>query len=443
MNFRVLAGSAAHLFVKRVAGPFRARRRWLDKTQWLSSAELEEIQLRLLRRLVRHCYNTVPYYRELMRQQAISPESIRRLEDIEKFPVLTKKDILEAGDSIISTRYFRPLLRTAYTGGTTGTPLKIRRNWMSIGSEHAFVRRQWDWAGLSLADRCAYLTGRVIVKPDKENCRLYTYDPFMKELILSTYHLSPRTAKIYAEAMEKYRVRAVAGYPSAVHLLARSCLDYGIKLKLKAALTSSETLTESMRSRISRAFDCKVFDFYGGAERVCYILTCEQGSYHVIPEYGITELIPIKGEDGDKCRLVATGFWNLAMPLIRYDMGDIVIKSQDPCRCGRAYPVVKSILGRTADVVRTPSGRELGSAVLTHLLYGTDHIVESQIIQESLAQLTIQYVPTHEFSHQDLQSLERLLRQHLPSELKVDLKRVEKIERTSSGKIRPLVSKLY
>jgi len=443
MNCKVAAGGVWTLVVKRFAGPFWIRRRQLAKTQWLEKDKLEQLQLKLLKRIVRHSYYTVPYYKRTMDKLCISPDSIRRLDDIKRFPIISKNDVLQAEDTFVSTKYPRYMLRTAYTGGTTGTPMKIYRSPFSIQNEHAFVRRQWDWAGISLRDRCAYLTGRLIVKPDDTNGPLHAYDPAMKELILSTYHLSTDTAKRYAELIRDYNVKAVVAYPSAVYLLARTCLDYGIKLKLRSVLTSSETLTESMHNTISEAFGCAVFDFYGGAERVCYIHTCEKGSYHIIPEYGLTELIPLNSQTDGACRIIATGFWNMAMPLIRYDLGDIVVRSDESCLCGRAFPVIKSIKGREADVIRTLSGRAFGAAILTHLLYGTNHIVESQIRQDAVEHITIEYVPARNFCQKDIADFQRLIDRHLPGELRVDLKQVAAVQRTAGGKIRPLVSQLH
>jgi len=191
---------------------------------------------------------------------------------------------------------------------------------------------------------------------------------------------------------------------------------------------------------ISEAFQCRVYDYYGSAERACIVHTCEYGNYHVIPEYGLTELIPVDDSADGRCRVVSTGFWNMAMPFIRYDIGDIFVKSDVHCPCGRAYPVIKSIIGREGEVIRTPSGREFGAAILTHLLYGTDHIAESQIIQDTSCHISIEYVPSENFSQKNLADFKTLIRQHLPSELTVDLKQVNAVKRTKSGKIRPVVS---
>ena len=270
MKFKIASKGAANLIIKRFSGPFWIRRRWLNKTQWLGDRELKEIQLKLLKRLVRHCYNTVPYYRRLMDERSISPESIRTLNDIKRFPVLRKKDVLAAENSIVSTKYPKWTMTTGLTGGTTGTPLSLPRNLFAVGNEHAFARRQWDWAGIGFRDCTAYLSGRVVVDVNRNNGRLYEYDPFMKELILSTYHLSGKNAGQFGEAIKRYHVKAIVGYTSSIYFLAKCCLDMGMKIKLKAALPTSETIDSLMGNTLSEAFQCRGFDLYGAAERVCF-----------------------------------------------------------------------------------------------------------------------------------------------------------------------------
>jgi phenylacetate-CoA ligase len=442
MNMSILKTGFAHCILKRWTGPFWLRRQWLEKTQWYSPEQIEQMQLVLLKKLITHCYKTVPYYRRFMIAKGIRPEAIKTLDDIRRFPILTKQDVLEAGESIISTKYPRWMMSMGRTGGTTGTPLVTPRNIFSLGNEHAFVRRQWDWAGMGLSDRTAYLSGRVIADPDRNDEPLWVYDPFMKELILSSYHLCEKTAYQYAEAMRQYKIKAIAGYPAAISFLARVCLNRGVKVKLQAALTTSETVTDEMRAVISEAFDCRVYDFYGAAERVCYIFTCEHGSYHIIPEYGYTELIPVDLSEPNVCSVVATGFWNYGMPLLRYDTGDVVIRSEKKCDCGRSFEAVESISGRKGDVIRTPSGREFGPTLMARVTKGANNILESQVIQDAVDHITILYVPAAIFTDKDLADFKRHMSQYLPDELKIDYRSVERVEKTKSGKMNLVVSKI-
>ncbi len=101
-----LRGGMVHL-LKRYVGPFRARRRWLESTQWYSSQELKELQFKLLRRVVKHAYETVPYYTHLMRKLKLKPNDIKTLEDIRKFPTMCKANLKKAGNDLVSQKFNR------------------------------------------------------------------------------------------------------------------------------------------------------------------------------------------------------------------------------------------------------------------------------------------------------------------------------------------------
>lgn len=442
-HINYLTKSLGNLIVKRIASPFWHRRWQISRSQYMSQDELLCLQTKLLLRMVEYSYQYVPFYRKKMDDLGIQPVDIKGLEDIVKLPILSKKQVREAGDDIISSKYSKWQLRAARTGGSTGAPMIIWRNWDSIGNEHAFVRRQWEWAGLKLSDRCAFLMSKVVVTPGTQNPRLYFYDPIMRELLLSTYHLSHKNAMHYVEICKKYNIRALVGYPSALSFVAKVCLEENIEFPLQAALTTSEIVSPEMREVIAKAFKCRVYDYYGSAERVCYIYTCEKGSYHVIPEYGYTEMIPISESEPQRCRIISTGFWNYGMPLIRYETGDVVVKSEEKCPCGRNFQVIKSIDGRDGDVIKTLSGRQLGVTLIIQLLYvicGSRCISESQMIQDSIDHVTIEYVPTVSFTSQDLDEFKKKISEYIPEELSFDFKKVEKCRRTESGKLRPLVS---
>jgi phenylacetate-CoA ligase len=445
MNLNIYIKGLSTLVTKRFLGPFWLRRSWLKRTQWYTKEQLALLQLKLLQRIVRHAYKTVPYYRSVMNSHGITVDAIRSLEDIKKFPVLTKQDIIACNEQLVSTKYPGFLTRTATTGGTTGIPTKIMRDVFSISNEHAFVRRQWDFAGIGLRAKCAFLTARELHKPGSYHARYYAYDPFMKELILSTYHLSPESAVDYLHLLKVYKVKAINGYPSALRFLAQVCLEKNIDVPLQAVLTTSETLTQEAREIIQKAFQCALYDYFGSAERVTYIQTCEHGSYHIIPEYGFTELIPLSGASNGACRVVATGFWNRAMPLIRYDMGDIVIPSLKKCACGRHYPTIEAVEGRSGDMIQTPSGIVLGVTSIIHMFYLMGQkvkMLEIQIIQHAQDQATIAYVPVKKPTAEEIAELEALVKKYIPEELRVSLQQVSAVSRTKSGKLRPIVSRI-
>lgn len=105
--------------------------------------------------------------------------------------------------------------------------------------------------------------------------------------------------------------------------------------------------------------------------------------------------------------------------------------------------MVESIIGREGDVIKTQSGRQLGASIITHLIYvvcGAENFIESQVIQDALDHITIEYVPSEKLTDVDTTAFEQRLAQNLPSELKVSLRKVKSVKRTESGKIRPIVS---
>ena len=430
----------------RYAGPYRQRRAWLGETQWYSKEKLQQMQLGLLKVIVKHAYETVPYYREVMDEDGIKPEDIKGLEDIKLFRVIGKQDVRDAGSRMYSEKFNRLFVRTARTGATTGPPVAMRRDIFSIGNEHAFVRRQYDWAGLSINDRCAVLKWRRLKDGDSTKAGRYCYDAAMKELILSTFHLTDKAVVEYANLMRFYKVAALVAYPSAAYVMARGCLERGIKLPLKAVLTTAETLDDGKRELISRAFGCKVFDFYGSAERVCYIHSCECGNYHILPEYGLAELHPAESESGGCHRIIATGFWNMAMPLIRYDTGDLVVVNGGECTCGRNFIKIKKILGRDGDMITAPSGATMGVAaidgILGRIIYGMYDmpVLAGRVVQESEDLVTLEYVAADGFDQRHMRRLTRHFNEQLKGRMRGKVRRVERIERTPSGKFISFVS---
>src|SRR5207245_8807816 len=159
-----------------------------------------------------------------------------------------------------------------------------------------------------------------------------------------------------------------------------------------------------------------------------------------IPEYGITEFVANgSGETSGLCEIVATGFTNLAMPLLRYRTGDYARIVQDAaCSCGRAFPVVEEILGRRDDFVVTASGALAGR--LDHVFKGLSDIVEAQIIQESDGKIRVLVVPGERFSVKMRQMIVENIRQRV-GELPVAVEEVRQIPRGLNGKFRAVVSR--
>ena len=168
------------------------------------------------------------------------------------------------------------------------------------------------------------------------------------------------------------------------------------------------------------------------AEWVAFASECRQGRLHVSPEVGVLEA----DDSGD---LIATGLINEDMPLIRYRVGDRIILSDDSCECGRRLPLIQSVEGRSDDVLVTKDGREVGR--LDPVFKGFEGIVEAQIIQRSVDELSVRYVPDESFDRKLLAALRESLCERL-GDIEIEFEQVDVIPRTENGKFRAVISEV-
>ena len=196
------------------------------------------------------------------------------------------------------------------------------------------------------------------------------------------------------------------------------------------------------RAAIEQAFHCPVVDQYGSVEMAMFVGQCARGTYHAAPEYGVLEFVREDDADEDKlASLIATGFINFAMPLIRYRIGDLIeVGDEVPCACGRASQTIKTVAGRLDDVIMTPDGRTIGR--LSPVFKSANEIVESQIVQTALDHVEIHAVPIQGCGPDPARPIVSALRARLPESMSISIRLVPAIERSRNGKLRTVVSRI-
>jgi len=427
---------------RRYGGKFRAYCDEVDRGQWLTEEELAQVQAERLRAMVAFSAACVPYYRTLFEDLGITPDDIRSADDLACLPVLQKETVRASPEA------FRPevlgeraLVQT--TGGTTGTPLRC---WVTASalqySYAAYEVRFRRWAGVALGDRMASINGRTIVPSDQVGPPFWRHNLAFNQLYLSAYHLTDENLPSYVRRLERYQPEVLVGYVSSVHLLADHINRHGLvgAVRPRAVLLSSETLFPWMRVEIERAFGCKAHDGYGLGELAAFATECSRGGMHVSPEYGVVEAVEVDGEK----HLVATGLFNRAMPLLRYDTGDVVDLASPSrrCDCGRELPLVDALLGRADDYVCTPDGRSVGPAPLSLAFQGVPGIREAQIRQDDVTSIVVSLVVGPSYGVDEQARLERELRERLGAALAIEYAQVDVIPRTAWGKRRLVDSRV-
>lgn len=409
-----------------------------------SADEIRAYQLVRLQTLIRHAYSNVPYYQSLFKEICLKPEDIKCLSDIERIPVLTREIIREQKDSLIDSRIQKSKLFAGHTSGTTGSPLSFYWDIQTCLMNNALDWRQKSWAGIHPGDKIALFLGRTIVSTKRSSPPFWNLDRFQNQLWVSSFHLADSYLEEIVAKLKTWKPKAIEGYPSSLYVLARYLEKTNQTLPLRAAFSSSETLQPMQRELIEDRLCCKLFDFYGMAERVVFASQCpEKFSYHLNPEFAINEIVDSDGKTlapGEKGYLVGTSLHNFAMPFIRYRTTDVTSISPDPCECGRSMKVLEAVATKDEDIVVTPEGKQVVSSVLTHPFKPLKGIKESQIVQKQLDVLLVKVVVERDFPEEQRALLIRGLRDRVGKTMKIDVEQVERIERTKSGKFRWVIS---
>jgi phenylacetate-CoA ligase len=409
----------------------------LHESERFDHDRLLALQGAALRRIVEAAAHT-RHYRHLFRQLGVDPAHIRTPADLSRVPILEKETLRRAPDDFVDERLDRRQLISMASSGSTGTPLRVYVAPEFEALEEAFLARQWGWVGFPVGGRRVKLRGDLIAAAAQHGAQPWRRNVANHELRMSSYHLSADTAAAYVERIQRFQPRALIAYPSSAAILAALVREQQLNCHIPLVFTSSETLSAAQRRLIEAALQARVVDHYGLTESVAAIQECERGSYHVISEYGIVELVPAAANGaGQICEIVATGLVNRAMPLLRYRTGDHVrVATASACSCGRAFPVVGEILGRADDTLRAASGALIGR--LDHVFKGLDGILESQIVQEDDQQIRVRVVPGRGYSEAVAATLLRNLHERL-GDLPVDIELVDMIPRGPNGKFRAVV----
>lgn len=403
-------------------------------------------QTSVLRKLLIHAFDTVPYYRELYSKHGFRRMDFQNFEikDLKMLPYLEKDELRKYGSTtLLSSKSQRGSFLSS--SGSTGTPVKIffsnetHQTWSA-----AYEARVRNWAGLNYKMSRGMIGGRRILPDANANAPYYRYNYAEKQTYFSAYHLSLETVSDYLEGMLKNKVEYMVGYAMSNYLLAEYMEIKGLQApKLKAVLTSSEKLTSKMRDTMERVYRCKVFDGYSGVEACGLISENGNGEFLFSPDTGVMEVINEDGlavSNGETGEVVATGFLNFDQPLIRYRIGDRVTIAEDQkTTLDVSMLKIKEIEGRIEDVVIAKDGRKM---VRFHGLFiDIPKLMAAQLIQNSVEDFTINLVVESGFLKVAESEIKRRLYGQV-GEVSVDFKYLQDIPRNSNGKFRSVISRV-
>jgi phenylacetate-CoA ligase len=251
----------------------------------------------------------------------------------------------------------------------------------------------------------------------------------------------------YAELIRQKRPRYIYAYSSAAYYLARFILENKLDLSKSAprvVFTTADTLYPEMRQAITAAFHCPVSVEYGSREGGFMAHECPQGRLHIHADRAYLEIV--HGEQpvasGELGEIVLTSLDATAMPFVRYRTGDIGALDPDPCPCGRVFPVLKSVEGRSSDFLLARGDRLIHGESITHIVRQIDGIAGFRVLQDELDRLSLEIVKARPDTELPIDQMRAQIARLFGYPVAVHLRFVESLAPTSSGKYRVVISTL-
>lgn len=343
----------------------------------LTDNRLRSLQTRKLRKLVADAYKNVPYYHDLMNQSKISPDQIRSVDDLQIFP-LTNKTTLQQYPTkyLLNRRFHQDQLLSERSSGSTGQPFTVyfdkayhlRRNLLFLRGLFA--------TGYRLGQKLLLISSR----PRRSIPLLrWRYLPFEM----------PDDQMI--QALCKTKPEILYGPRVTLIRLAQAIEQSGAQVpKLSGIITTAESLSNKDRTLLSEIFQAQVYDFYGSTEMGLVGWECSHhDGYHLSVDSLLIEYLPVNYQD-NHYRLVITNLDLAAMPLIRFDTGDIAVPSKNhSCKCNRQFPKLQQVEGRQIDCIKLVDGRMITPYQITCTIEKMAEVGQFKIIQNSYHQIKV------------------------------------------------------
>jgi phenylacetate-CoA ligase len=422
-------------------GPeFRRWKMMVEDWQSRSWSDAQRWQYERLQSILATAKEFVPHYRDALR--GIEPDKIVDGKELMRIPLLSKQELRQKEFRFLVEGFDLSRAFVDRTSGSTGTALTV---YWSVSA----IQRYWathevtvrNAVGVDRFSPRAMIGGRPIVPGRQASPPYWRHNRRWGQLYLSSYHISSLTTREYVEAIRSAEVVWLTGYGSAIGTLARNALEARLApVPLRVVIVSGDTLQPGMRKAIEEFFQCRCHDHYGQAEGICWIFECERGKLHIIPEFGIMEILRPDGTacvPGEAGEIVATGLLNDAMPLIRYRTGDSAAWAIDQhCSCGRSTPIVECLEGRVDDYLVTTDGRRIGR--LSTAIKRSPSVHSAQIVQTAPGQGFLLIKPGSGYTRTDADLIyEDILNRIGTYDLRIQ--EVEEIPKTPAGKLRLVV----
>lgn len=372
--------------------------RSLEKAQWQSVDGLENTSRNLLAGILNHACTSIPFYRDLSGSKGLEPGKLTG-DDLSRFPLVTKQNLIDDQVKFIDPSVPESGRIKNSTGGSSGILFNFFNDRKSVEERMANDLRARAWTGWRPGDVQAILWGHPRDNKVTHSWRGRLLAKFVhRSLTLNAFNLTSESLTEFHGQLESLSPQLLLGYSSALDLLATWFRDQGLTMKMpRGIISSAETLTPEFRENIESVFPCRLFNRYGSREFGVIAQQCEvSDGLHVFTDQVHLEILDPEGRPcapGELGEIVVTDLTNRVMPFIRYRTGDMAKPQAGICSCGRGFPLLQSVEGRTSELIVGKNGKFYSCPGPRFYGSGIPGIHQMQLVQESIELLTVNIVP--------------------------------------------------
>ena len=363
---------------------------WHEDIECMPYEEMKKLQSEKLVKQVRHVWDNVPYYRNLMEQKGVTPDDIQSVDDLHKLPFLSKADLRDAYPYGLLAVPLTDCVRIQSTSGTTG------RRVVAFYTQH----------DVDLWEDCCARAITAAGGNEDDVCQVaYGYGLFTGGAGLHggshkvgclTLPMSSGNTERQIQFMRDLGSTILCCTPSYAAYIGETLHDMGLTpddIKLKAGIFGAEPWTEEMRRSIEKSLGIKAYDIYGLTETSgpgVAFECCGQTGMHINEDHFIPEIIdPETGEvlpEGSVGELVFTALDKEAFPLLRYRTRDLCKLTRGTCSCGRTLIKMCKPMGRSDDMLIIRGVNVFPSQIETVLIeqgYSPNYLIEVDRVNNS------------------------------------------------------------
>lgn len=396
----------------------------------LNEQELLTIQEEKLKTILWHACKTVPAYQNQLTKNDFNPKEL-----LQQFPVLTKKALQGNEERYLSKLYSKKRLVKLESSGSSGVKTVV---WLTK-KEHSILRAilitWWEWTG--------YYLGKPILQTGITPNRGFLKslkDRYTNTVYCDAFGMDELQGLEALNRISRFKNSHIGGYASSLYILAEYAQKNSLNIRFDAAISWGDKMFDHYKAKIEHVFQTKVFENYACNEGIMIGQKVDLDVFYIYTPNVFLELLDEHDNlvpDGEIGRVVVTKLDGFAMPLIRYDTGDLAIRlplEEYPKQRRFQFPLLKKVIGRNTDIVKTPDGKSLIVHTFTGIFEFYHEIQQFRVIQREIELIEIEYIPSATFEESVLERIQSDILLKTGSNIGIQWRSVLKIPSTSSGK---------